>query len=509
MPWNARAGLVLPVGITAAVLLLGNCGPDKPLPTDATGASGRVMQGEGAASILGANRPDTKLLMFPGDSSTETCEPGERCVIQGQTYENTRMVFCPSGPGNCGTGNYEWSLLNPPPSSTVTFDPAITALEQVTYLTIETDSATPSGVYQSVSRATKVSGTAGTVPDFPYPIRVLCSTHYNQCPSIEIVDMDRADTVVSDPAPTQSTVIGKRVHLRVQYKSGTGSGSYTLSEPQWTMSGDSLIRKYVMDTNQTELIRLDQGSLNDSLEIMYYHSLAQNGITVKAKATLNGSTGESRQEATATYDVSGPTMASMTGGTIPGGMEIGPRAGQSGTWLHFGDTTSVNDVGIAFNFLATAPANGAGHLAATQLFTGEAIGIPVTGDLLNMVNALDDCPLYGNRYVPIGAGSDRIWTASDSPGMPLASVDTMAGMVFFFRTYFMYRPDGTGSIWVPIGVMNWDIGGIAGRDTTQTYGWAMLIEDNTVNPSGAASSEFPTWSQGYRSDTTNACSTGP
>lgn len=493
MPWNARAGLVLPVVITAAVLLLGNCGTDE-LPTDATGASGSAKQAEGAAPrITGANHPDTKLLVFPGDTSTEKCEPGERCVIQGQSYENIRKVVCSTGPGNCGTGNFQWSLLNPPPSSTVTFNPPITAFEQETHLTIETDSATSSGVHPSISRATVVSGTAGSPPDFPYPIRVLCSSHYNHCPEIEIFDINK-NKVVTDS--TVTTAIGQQNHVSVRYKAGTGSGSYSIEHVEWTMTGDSLVRDYIMGTSST-LTWLDQGSLDDSTDVRYYYSLAQNGNTVHVKATVRGTTGDTQHESTATYNAVGPTFVSAVSATIPGGPVAKSYTGTAAPkYLRFGEALYVNNtvvldsLGIYYTFNATPPSGIDGEYGITQLLNGAGQRIPTTGWIFttSLEFQLDNCtPL---AKVP----SDSMLTWGDPPQIPLSFSDTLAGMAGVFDTYLMYKPEGPSSIWVPIGILEWAVGAVA-RTTYVPEDYFEITQSAwTVNPSGTSTSTFPTWS---------------
>jgi hypothetical protein len=62
--------------------------------------------------------------------------------------------------------------------------------------------------------------------------------------------------------------------------------------------------------------------------------------------------------------------------------------------------------------------------------------------------------------------------------------------------YFMYRPAGTESIWVPIGEMDWFWNGTATRNGNPliNHGWTGPTNSSfSPAPTGAASSVFPEW----------------
>lgn len=353
--------------------------------------------------------------------------------------------------------------------------------------------------------------TNGPGQPFAYPIDVLCSKNYDHCPELEIVNVDSSNTVVSDPAGAQSTIVGKRVHLKARAKPGVGSGSFNVQNARWSMTGDSLVEDY--DWANGALTRLNPASFNGHDEVTFYYSIPQTSRTIRVAATLQGATGDTQDTATATDNITGPTMVEMKGELIPGLLDVGSVTGLQGKWLHLGDTLP-GSLGIVYHFLANPPSNGSGHFAVTQLVAGQAVGLSVTGNLLyETAGALDGCPAYGNKFVPTDGMSEGVWNSSDSPGMPLNDNDFIAGVQYFFADFFMYRPAGDGSIWIPFGMMTWAVGGIIDRDTSQASGWNMRTEGQ-IAPSEWEASQFPTWTRSLYSvsvgdSTPPSCTTNP
>jgi hypothetical protein len=209
------------------------------------------------------------------------------------------------------------------------------------------------------------------------------------------------------------------------------------------------------------------------------------------KATVHGPTGDTQQEASATYDVEAAAYVTMVSQTVPGGVVIAPDVGSAWPLLiRFGSLFFVNQVpildsvGILYDFSATVPEPG--YFGVTQIVTG--IAARSAGIYYNVERARDGCPFYRNHWVR----TDSTLRDADAPNISLDSIDLYAVQANTFRTYFMYRPDGAYSAWVPIGALDWQEGGLAERDTTAAYKWDMLESYADANPSGGVSSEFPT-----------------
>ncbi|MGH7498335.1 MAG: hypothetical protein ACREL3_05740 [Gemmatimonadales bacterium] len=297
------------------------------------------------------------------------------------------------------------------------------------------------------------------------------------------------------------------MHLKAQPKPGVGSGPFTVSNAEWSMTGDSLVEDYDWATGT--LTRLNPASFNGQNEVTFYYSIPQASRTIHVKATLTGPTGPTEDTVTATYDIAGPTMVDMTGDLIADTMSTGPIIDEAGTWLHHGDN-APGQYGIFFYFFGHAPSGGAGTFAFTQLVYGAGGGLP------NHVNefpavfwALDNCPNYG-PFAAVASGSDRFFRSADGPAMPMYSNDTTAAFAAYFIDFLMYRPDGEGSIWIPFGAMVWGMGGIVDRDSSNTaqFGWDMRVEDAQIFGK-TATSTFPTWPGVVHSPHYGSCNLNP
>lgn len=341
-------------------------------------------------------------------------------------------------------------------------------------------------------------------------MRIRCNLKYKSCPEIEIVDLAKGpDSVVSAPKPRQTTLIGKHVRLVVRWKSGTGTGTYGLVQSpappppyQWRISG-SVIKLYDITTGRLDSLRQADKQADT---VSYYYAGASSTNSVYAVATLVRS--DNRQvsfpEATASYDAQGPTSVTLTSTTTPQGVAVGSTGGDtSRTWLTFGDPTTVAASGINFTFAATAPAGDSGYVVGTQLAKVQTTSTP-PGPFANTGGAfwLDRCPLYDNTQTgvsgPPGANKQFLWRSNDSPGTELTPDYDLVSRADNFQMYFMYRPRGPESIWVPIGKLDWFWRGTASRTGNPiiNHGWTGPTDAaSSTAPGGAPSVTFPQWGQ--------------
>jgi hypothetical protein len=192
-------------------------------------------------------------------------------------------------------------------------------------------------------------------------------------------------------------------------------------------------------------------------------------------------------------------MTSQTSSVI-----LGPFNGDlSSTWLAFGPAFPVP--GIAWTFTATAPPGDSGYVAGTQLVNARtAFTPPASVPNTNGSYWLDACPLYDvAKQAGGGAGGANktfLWESNDSPGINLtfASAYNLVSAAATFAIYFMYRPGGSQSIWVPLGKLNWFWRGTASRtgNPLVNHGWLGPTDAAaSAAPTGTASSTFPQWSQ--------------
>lgn len=203
-------------------------------------------------------------------------------------------------------------------------------------------------------------------------------------------------------------------------------------------------------------------------------------------------------------------MASTTSSVL-----VGPWGGDTADIrLSFGDPSTAP--GISFQLTATAPPGDSGYVAGTQLVNSRTTSTPPSS--VNTTGGaywLDACPLYDNYQTgiggPPGTGSQFLWQSQDSPNAGLSSAFDIVSAADSLRMYFMYRPKGAESIWVPIGRLDWFWQGTASRtgNPLVNHGWTGPTNAaNSINPAGAAASVFPEWPQTFPSEGTS-CPTLP
>lgn len=473
---RVHVGLIAPLVLGVSVFVASSCGRDQ-TPTGVE-AGPQIVRATPGAPLQQKLRPAFAAFTQGGDSSSEGCQGGETCIIQGQTIHQEWYMECT---GSCAS-SWTWFLNGLPSGVSATFNPTSTATNQHTQLDVKADSKA------TTTAATATLGASPSPNTASWPVHILCSYNHNHCPAVEIVDLDNSDAVVSSPpASTGLRVIGQRMHLLARVKSGTGSGPFHIDHTEWTMTGDSLVQAY--DFFSGHLDWFDPSSFNDVDSVTFFYSVQQNSRSVRVKATVSTPTGDVHTEAEATFDVDGPTNVSMTSLTLRAGVTASPYTGTtSPIYIRFGEYIYHDSTGISWTFQATQPAGVSGRLVGTQIIWGEVAGAPVTGDVYNVSEFMDGCPFY---WTP---STTNVWLQSDSPRAPVTAVDTLYGQVNIFQDFLMYRPDGPGNIWVPVGTLWWDEGGIAVKDSTQPSGWRMINEIHAVDPTGMASSQFPRWS---------------
>lgn len=511
---------VRPFVIAAALLWACTSADDRPSPTQPS--TDAASPGSGLALRLvpdpGPNADATNSLIIVPDESriktdstsdicNQTGSPPVTCGIQGGTPATGFVVVeCVVGP--C-TGTFQWSLIDTPPHATATFTPAITGVGELARYVIQPGDSTQPKVYNSQFLPAPLNGTPAPVPPtIPVRVHILCSYRLKSCPEVEIVDTLRANAVVSAPAPVQTTVIGKAVRLRVRHKAGTGTGQYTLQAGSWNGEG-SVVKKY--DLSSGVLTSLTTADLQDTLLSLYWTTASDNkGNVVKAAGLLLRDDGvRSQPRAQTTVVAKAPTSIRLSATTQP--VRVGTYV--SGTIaLSLGSLLSrPTSSGIAFTFTATEPSQDqGGYVAATQLvrsesqYTRNPNGDPTAGMFPSTGGTfwLDACPLYpgvgfaNGTFVQADGHGKFKYQADDAPGTILSRDFNAVTRTDAFQSFFMYRPSGAESIWVPLGVLPWGWGGTATRTIANPdvgNSWTGPTNASQSVGSSSLAAPFPTW----------------
>jgi hypothetical protein len=506
MPRNARTGVIVPILVATSVWFVGSCNDSNAPPTNAS-LEGRAqivfadsdrdvgndqfsLRSWGKAVFSEAKLQATQMVLpFPDDTAYEICISGENCKEQGKTWTGQFYVHCLDGVGQCGSNTFTWNLSSDPPGASVSFDPTTTNYEDVTTLTIELDDDAETGVFHPTVTAPPSPGS------LDLNFHTLCNWGLDGCPYGEILDMTGAGhpSISVSAAGEQDALIGDLTDMKVQWKVGTGDQQYQQQAQQWLVERDGtglIVDNYDINTGQLTYVSQSEGTQN---EVNYYHA-STDRFTVWAQADLSYDNDEARVRVLtkAVYNVDGPTNINMTSSTR--GVEIGYDSIHTKA-LHFGHN-AYTAPGISWTFTADAPSgDDNGYVSAVQRINYDANKTNVSGNQYydDHTNGymLDGCRLDVAATQPDGGSYES--KGGDSPSVPIDSAtDSIVSANFDAETYFMYRPAGTSSIWVPLGELDWHWDGVASK---QSGAWVPTSAHNSNDPSGVASSVFPLWSE--------------
>lgn len=300
------------------------------------------------------------------------------------------------------------------------------------------------------------------------------------CVVLEIIDRG-SGAVVSGTAP--SKIVGQKVKLQVR----TRPAGRPMTNIRWTIPGET-VKNYTQSRDRATRTDLAAGDLDAANVDFYWISGGNKAVSVSA--TVGGAA----LTAAVTYNALAPTGATMT--SVTGTVAVGdPGFPGAGLELHYG--TNVTP-GIDWTLTCTAPAGGAGEMAGTQTTdsyrtrTTNAGAVETRG--ADRAWVLDNTVPYA-AVVALGSGASGTWTSDDTPGLPLSARLQRRTVDQNFRIYFMYKPSGGDSIWVTLMRLDWDWAAETtrtGAATANNWGAATGVS-NTPNPTGAASTELPTW----------------
>ena len=418
------------------------------------------------------------------------------CLVQTVATNSYQADIDCNGNTDCAKTTYAPYLI-PLSGFTATFTPASYVAPTVSNVNVTADTTVKPGNVTFQYGYRVVSGPGpGVGNTSPLPSLVLCSLASNKCPSAGILDVLTAGTpdVSGSPPPLQKTVIGQEMKFKADWKSGTGTGSYTVSTsnpPYWHIP-DVAVASYDVTTGQPPVPADPTTAQPD-----FYWTTASSGTTgdpLTLDVALIRSDGQETAfvHANASYLVQRPTVTYVP--TIPQNPPVlSPTVNPDA--ISQADPTKA--YGITFAFVAKAPPGGGGHIGGTQTVWRQITWIPDsaaydhgTGGLTK----LDTCTFY-SAVSSVAANATVSWPLStpfgDRPNVTIgtASVSPLTDVRIqdYFNMYLMYRPVITTSrkaIWVPLGniawewasrayrsstVNPWSIGGIPGGSASYTF----------------------------------------
>jgi hypothetical protein len=294
---------------------------------------------------------------------------------------------------------------------------------------------------------------------------------------------------------TVSFIVGQQVVL-----SGSVSNllpGVTVSSQKWQIPAGVAVAGYQFGQTP-QVCNLDDttcgwvSALTSALGITFYW-IAPNtspGYSVTFTATLSDGT---NLAAPATFAVHAPGLPSFT--SVTATPQVDPNSG----------------------VLSLGPLNGDGFAATANVAldageTGSNIGYIQLVNTLHTFTGSNQQKSSGGSFtldLPPGASAGQIFVQGPQSLPPsqknvefdYPTVDTPAFSPFLsdtqltasdsFQTYLMYQPPGQNSIWVTLGMLQWNWSATA---TKGTSGWT-ASGSNPGNPSGSAGSAVPMWKQ--------------
>lgn len=438
------------------------------------------------AIVPSAGRPRKKFKSSPDLWYDPSCQngvfpPSNYTVVQGGsvTLQMPSWVYIP-WPSN---GYLEYNM---PVGMTVAF----TAGPVETYSISSTIQPGVYCVYQELYNPPGQSANGGA---YWFQFTVL--------PAIEI--KDAGGNVVSGTTPT-AHVVGRQLALSVV----PTDGNATLSSIQWGLTGNP-IDHYNFAAGYGPS-NTNSSSLNAAAVSFYWADLTPSETaSVVATASENGVSG--LVSSAAPYNIIGPSNISMT---------VQESSVQDSFWnlcciaMSLGTTLNLpSSAGIQFNFSATAPpgSDGNGYFAASQQVSENDSQVatpnftptppPLDNNGTN-VYWRDGCALMTTQSDGSDGHARNLYVAGAQP-VTYITVDAPEPAFLSdalnqftaneaFKTWFMYRPTGVNSIWVPLGEVRWHWQATANR--TGPGVWASPSSEVTPAPIvDQPATHFPSW----------------
>jgi hypothetical protein len=348
-------------------------------------------------------------------------------------------------------------------------------------------------------------------------IETACSLNMATCPQVQIFDNNLGRVVAASPAPTNppTTVVGWGQNLVAQWTQGSGRTGITYNfssqnAPQWQIDGPAVL-SYDITTGQSPVPYPSPGvvaapqpfywiTTNES--VPYARHIAVTGISLQGAVSANYTEVTAQNPISGSYNVSAPSNVSLAPSSF-GTVTIGPYATVNGVAQYLMELgAGKGKPGIVYNFTAKAPTVGSGWYSGVQTVNSQTTRTTSTGSVTlsgtGGVTELDACPLYG-KAAQVSAGK---WHSSDQPSVTLAKQFVSATTTQTFQMFLMYKPDDSArsSIWVPLGVLDWNWQGQASRPNTAGT-WTLSNPIAEFSPE--TSIGYPTWNGTYNSQGTN------
>jgi len=314
---------------------------------------------------------------------------------------------------------------------------------------------------------------------------------------------------ISDEQNVDPVIVGQKVELKVVVK--PDGLQFT---NQWSINGGMPIKDYSPTKNSAQVVDIPNDDKTKQV-ITFYHTDSGN-----ANISVAVTYGEQQHQVTktASYGILRPTVNKFEADWTVRNPKVGlwyflnsPLLG-----LSLGGATQPNSnkysSGILWRSQVTPPQGGGGTIAYLNLYkNGKRKCIDLGGKPHTMPSK---SPLLDTSF-PFNLKLD---VATQVLSAELVDKDTcfeeLNNQIIaqevedHFIVYLMFKPDGTGSIWVTLGEMPWGWNGKAARTGAMnngTGGWELEPNPNPIEGGNADknSAKLPTWIGNLKDETYN------
>lgn len=290
--------------------------------------------------------------------------------------------------------------------------------------------------------------------------------------------------------------VGEKIKLGVKFNVGWG----ILQSVEWKIPG-TIVKNYVDGQASAKVTKIEEAD-KKKFTIEFYWVDGGDGRTVEAACVFKTMAGtETKKTVSAKFDVKRPKIEKFTSTTDT----VGLIPAVSPTDLGFG----VLAAGIIWHWKINANSAATGKIKDIQLWSPDRRRTTIAGkkqiftlpgmkvpsgwvlDNENPYGSVAFWGIIGGPWPLLSGGSVSDSGISDSPQTPFQGNRKSSDESF--KYFLMYQSDKADSIWIPIGVLEWNWNGVA---TKGVSGWSLLVTGrapNSVNPVGGETFEFPLW----------------
>ena len=278
---------------------------------------------------------------------------------------------------------------------------------------------------------------------------------------------DGGDRIITE------TIVGKKINLTGEVK----PAGIHLKSKQWAIPGKR-IKNYIANNQEGKIVELSSGNLRDT-SVEYYWIDALNG-NVDYSVTVSYNNKEFELNSSAGFNVKCPT----TGLIVRLGKTIADNANSE---MKFGDS---NRAGLSGALQISDTDRNMGNFTYCQLLSLDLERFK-NNTLAGKISTNKAIVL--DTFFPYG-GHQAKPTISDTPSVLLEENYDKYTVLMAFKTWLIFKPTGSDSIWIPLRHFAWEWRATAEKDSNNDWHVTQRGGSEEQSVSDQPTTDHPTWS---------------